>query len=202
MTTTPTSAPASAAASSRSADVAAFVAGGLAAALGIAIGELMAGLVPGAPSLVIAIGDTVIENQPPGAKELIVELFGSNNKLALNVGIIVTAILIAGLLGVAGRRSWTVPVVGFGVAAAAGLLAAFTRPLVEPLYAVFTLALAVLVALGALRLMLSLTRPAWSSAPPFGLAPTCTWTGCWWSATRLTSPTACPGGSPPAADPQ
>ena len=94
---------------SRSADVAAFVAGGLAAALGIAIGELMAGLIAGAPSLVIAIGDIVIENQPPGAKELVVELFGSNNKLALNVGIVITAIVIAGLLGVAGRRNFGRP---------------------------------------------------------------------------------------------
>ncbi len=165
MTTTPTTAPASGAASSRSADVAAFIAGGLAAALGIAIGELMAGLIPGAPSLVIAIGDTVIENQPPGAKELIVELFGSNNKLALNVGIIAAAIFIAGLLGVAGRRSWTVPVVGFGIAGAAGLLAALTRPLVEPLWAVITLVLAIFVALVALRLMLAATRPAWSDGP-------------------------------------
>ena len=84
---------------SRSADVAAFVAGGLAAALGIAIGELIAGLVAGAPSLVIAIGDLVIANQPPGGKELFVELFGEADKLVLNVLIVVGAVLIAGLLG-------------------------------------------------------------------------------------------------------
>jgi DMSO/TMAO reductase YedYZ molybdopterin-dependent catalytic subunit len=122
----------------------------------------MAGLIPGAPSLVIAIGDFVIENQPPGAKELIVELFGSNNKLALNVGITISAILIAGLLGVAARRKWTIAVVGFGVAGVFGLYAALTSPLVEPLYAVITLVAAILIALGALRLMLSATRPAWA----------------------------------------
>jgi DMSO/TMAO reductase YedYZ molybdopterin-dependent catalytic subunit len=122
----------------------------------------MAGLIPGAPSLVIAIGDFVIENQPPGAKELIVELFGSNNKLALNVGITISAILIAGLLGVAARRKWTIAVVGFGVAGVFGLYAALTSPLVEPLYAVITLVAAILMALGALRLMLSATRPAWA----------------------------------------
>ena len=180
MTTTPTTAPASGAASSRSADVAAFVAGGLAAALGIAISELMAGLIPGAPSLVIAIGDFVIENQPPGAKELIVELFGSNNKLALNAGILVSAILIAGVLGVAGRRSWTVPMVGFGIAGAFGLYASLTRPLVEPLFAAFTVVVAILVALGALRLMLSATSPAWADAPSAEPAP----------ATVPTAPTA------------
>ncbi len=165
MTTTPVTAPDSGAVRSRSADIAAFIAGGLAAALGIAIGELMAGLIDGAPSLIIAIGDTVIENQPPGAKELIVELFGTNNKLALNAGIAITAILIAGLLGVAGRRNWLVPVAGFVVAGAVGLGAALTRPLVEPALAVVTIALAIGAALAALRLMLAYTAPAWGRAP-------------------------------------
>ncbi|MFO7532281.1 MAG: hypothetical protein R6W93_07435, partial [Candidatus Limnocylindrales bacterium] len=144
--------------------MAAFIAGGLAAGVGIAIGELMAGLIVGAPSLVIAIGDTVIENQPPGAKELMVELFGSDNKLALNVGIVATSILLAGVLGVTGRRSWNVPVLGFGVAGAVGLLAALSRPLVEPLWAVVTVVTAVIMALAALRLMLATTRPAWAGS--------------------------------------
>ena len=166
MTTTPTSTPAPQASTSRTADIAAFVAGGLAAGLGIAIGELMAGLVSGAPSLIIAIGDFVIENQPPGAKELIVELFGTNNKLALNVGITMTAILIAGVLGVIGRRSWVVPVAGFVVAGAAGLGAALTRPLVEPVLAVVTIVLAIGVALAALRWMLGFTGPRWAAPAP------------------------------------
>ncbi len=145
------------------ADVAAFAAGGLAAALGIAIAEVMAGVIATAPSLVIAIGDLVIENQPPGAKELIVELFGSNNKLALNVGIIIAAIIIAGLLGVAGRRSWSVPLVGFVLAGAVGLFASLTRPLIDPLLAVITVAISITVALAALRLMLRATGPVWAT---------------------------------------
>ena len=161
MTTPATTSSAPHAARSRSADLAAFVAGGLAAALGIAIGELMAGLIAGAPSLIIAIGDTVIENQPPGAKELIVELFGSNNKLALNIGIAISAILIAGLLGLAGRRNWLVPVAGFVVAGAVGLGAALTRPLIDPVLAVVTIVLAIGIALAALRLMLGFTGPSW-----------------------------------------
>lgn len=147
----------------RGADVAAFVAGGLAAALGIAIAEVMAGVIATAPSLVIAIGDLVIENQPPGAKELIVELFGSNNKLALNVGIVIAAIVIAGLLGIAGRRSWSVPLVGFVLAGAVGLFAALTRPLIDPLLAVITVASSITIALVALRMMLRATGPAWAA---------------------------------------
>jgi DMSO/TMAO reductase YedYZ molybdopterin-dependent catalytic subunit len=93
-----------------------------------------------------------------------VELFGSDNKLALNVGIVATSFLLAGVLGVAGRRSWNVPVFGFGVAGAVGLLAALSRPLVEPLWAVVTVVTAVIMALAALRLMLATTRPAWAGS--------------------------------------
>ncbi len=151
---------------SRSADLAAFLAGGLAAGLAIAIGELMAGLIVGAPSLVIAIGDFIIENQPDWAKDVAVGLFGTNDKLALNASIVIGAVLIAGLLGVAGRRSWNVPLIGFGIAGALGLLAALTRPLVSPLWAVITVVGAIVVALVALRLMLAATSPAWATGPP------------------------------------
>jgi DMSO/TMAO reductase YedYZ molybdopterin-dependent catalytic subunit len=140
------------------------VAGGLAAALGIAIGELMAGLIVGAPSLIVAIGDTVIEYQPPGAKELVVELFGESDKLVFGAAIVVAAILIAGLLGVAGRRNWIVPMAGFVVAGVVGLGAALTRPLVDPVLAVVTIVLAIGLALAALRLMLGYTSPAWGAS--------------------------------------
>ena len=168
MTTLTAPPPTHRATASRSADLAAFLAGGLAAGLGIAISELMAGLIVGAPSLVIAIGDFIIENQPDWAKDVAVGLFGSNDKAALNASIVMSALLIAGLLGVAGRRSWTVPLIGFGIAGVLGLLAALTRPLVSPLWAVVTVVVAIALALIALRLLLAATRPAWAAAaaPP------------------------------------
>ncbi|MDQ2964287.1 MAG: hypothetical protein M3R57_00330, partial [Chloroflexota bacterium] len=58
------------------------VAGAVAAGASIGAAELFAGLLPGAPSLVTAIGALVISLQPPGAKELAVTLFGLNDKLA------------------------------------------------------------------------------------------------------------------------
>jgi hypothetical protein len=54
----------------------AALAGLVAGGLGVAVAELIAGLVPGAPSLVLAIGSGVIELQPPGAKQFVVDLFG------------------------------------------------------------------------------------------------------------------------------
>ena len=115
MSTLDLATPAQAQPRGRSLDIAAFVAGALAAALGIAIGELIGGLIAGAPSLVIAIGDLVIELQPPGAKDLFVTLFGEADKLVLNLMIVGAAILIAGGLGIAGRRRFAVPTVGFAV---------------------------------------------------------------------------------------
>jgi DMSO/TMAO reductase YedYZ molybdopterin-dependent catalytic subunit len=174
MTTTSTSVPSSGVTPTRSADIAAFVAGGLAAAFGIAIGELIAGLVVGAPSLVIAIGDLVIDLQPPGGKEIFVELFGQADKLVLNIMIVGAAILIAGVLGVAGRRNWSIPVAGFTIAAVAGLVAALSQPLNDPILSVITVAVAILAALAVLRLMLSATQPAWGRGAGTAAAATTT----------------------------
>ena len=47
---------------------AAAIAGLLAGGAALAFSELLAGLIPGAPSLIIAVGGLVIALQPPGAK--------------------------------------------------------------------------------------------------------------------------------------
>ena len=174
MSTVDVASPALSRPSHRSLDAAAFVAGALAAALGIAIGELIAGLVAGAPSLVIAIGDLIIELQPAGAKDIFVELFGQQDKLVLNLMIVGASVLIAGLLGVAARRRFGAAILGFGVAGVVGLTAALRQPLTEPLLALITVIVAIGGALVALRMMLSLTRPAWAApvsptAPPTGV---------------------------------
>src|SRR5438874_2323490 len=96
----------------RSADLAAAVAGAVAGAAGIAVAELIAGLITGAPSLIIAIGDLLIRLQPPGAKDLVVGLFGTNDKLALNVLIVVVAVALAAAIGIVGRRRWRAAMVG------------------------------------------------------------------------------------------
>src|SRR4051794_41550000 len=74
---------------------AAATAGAVAAVVAIGISELLAGFLPGAPSLVVAIGQTVIDFQPPGAKDVVVGLFGTNDKAALEILIVVVAIAIA-----------------------------------------------------------------------------------------------------------
>ncbi len=59
--------------------------GAVAAAAALGVSELLAGLLPGATSLVAAVGQVVIDLQPPGAKDFVVALFGTNDKLALEI---------------------------------------------------------------------------------------------------------------------
>ena len=94
------------------------LAGVAAGAAGIAASELAAGLLPGFPSLVVAVGTQVIALQPPGAKDLMVNLFGTNDKLALNIFIVAVALIVAAGVGLLARRhggAATLVIVGFGV---------------------------------------------------------------------------------------
>ncbi len=58
------------------------VCGVAAAAVAIGVGEIVAALL-GSGSIISAVGALVISLQPPGAKDLMVTLFGENDKLAL-----------------------------------------------------------------------------------------------------------------------
>ena len=104
------------------------IAGAVGALAGIGLSELVAGFL-GAPSLLAAIGGFVIDNQPPGAKDLVVSLFGTNDKLALETLIVaVAAVVGAGLGIVAVRASFALAAVGFGVFAVAGFFASLRMP--------------------------------------------------------------------------
>jgi len=148
----------------RGAVLASAAAGAVAAGVALAVGELVAAAVQGAPSLVIAIGDLVIGLQPPGAKDLVVELFGTNDKLALNLLIVVATVAIAAAVGIAGRRRWRTAVAGFGLAGGAALFAVLREPLVSPVLAVPTVVGALGASLLVLRGLLAMTAPAWRPA--------------------------------------
>src|SRR5918999_2338412 len=81
----------------------AAVAGLVAGAAALGVGELLAGLIPGARSLVVAIGDLVISLQPPGAKQFVVDLVGEADKLILNLLIVAVALGAATGLGLLAR---------------------------------------------------------------------------------------------------
>jgi DMSO/TMAO reductase YedYZ molybdopterin-dependent catalytic subunit len=139
---------------------AAALAGLVAGGLGVAVAELIAGLLPGAPSLVLAIGSGVIELQPPGAKQLVVDLFGEADKLILNLAVAAMALAIGAALGVLALRSWRLAVSGF---AAIGVLAFGASRLEgeanDLILSALTAAIAVAVAVYALRWLLRVATP-------------------------------------------
>lgn len=100
------------------------VAGLVAAAVALGAGELVSAAAdPGGPSLVRAVGSSFIDRFAASLKDLAVALFGTNDKAALLVGIVVVSLAVGAVLGVAAvRRPW-VAAVGFGAFGLVGALA-------------------------------------------------------------------------------
>jgi len=101
------------------------LAGVSAVAAAIAVSELAGGLIPGASSAITAIGSLVISLQPPGAKDLVVSLFGTNDKLALNLAVGIAGLGIGSAAGVLAIRHlrWAGALFGgFGLLALAAVL--------------------------------------------------------------------------------
>lgn len=140
------------------------MAGVVAGAVAMATAELLAGLVPGVPSLVIAVGSLVIALQPPGAKDLVATLFGTNDKLVLNAAVVLVGLLVAGAAGILARRSLVrgaTVFVAFGVLALVGTT---TNPLVATPLALLNVVVA--VAAGILTLVSLISLAIVGSAPP------------------------------------
>ncbi|MBI3745354.1 MAG: molybdopterin-dependent oxidoreductase [Chloroflexi bacterium] len=112
--------------------LAAAFAGIAATAAALATGELGAGLLPGAPSPVVAVGRTLIDLQPPGAKEVVVSLFGTADKLALQVLVVAVALLVGAGIGVLGRHRPGAAMAVLGGFVVVGVVAALRDPATSP----------------------------------------------------------------------
>ncbi|HEV3486927.1 MAG TPA: hypothetical protein VG106_16060, partial [Vicinamibacterales bacterium] len=121
-----------------------FACGVAAASVAIGVAEIAAGLVDGR-SIIAGVGSLVIALQPPGGKDLMVALFGENDKLALEVMTAVGGVLLGGVLGLVGARNVRLAIGGF---AAAGL-AAFLVLQRDPLASVIQSAITSTAAVGA-----------------------------------------------------
>jgi len=110
----------------------------------LATSELIAGLIPG--RAIAGQSRWVLRRlplQPPGAKDVMTSLFGTNDKAALNVLVIAAVIVIAAGAGVVAARRFRVGAflfVLFGVVAAFGPPP--RQPLVAPVPAIATAAVA------------------------------------------------------------
>jgi DMSO/TMAO reductase YedYZ molybdopterin-dependent catalytic subunit len=109
---------------SRSATAAASAAGIAAAALALGVSEGIGGVLPGATSLVAAVGQVVIDLQPPGAKDVVVSLFGTNDKLALEVVVVLASLAFGAALGILAVRQFVPAALAFGAFGLGGFAAA------------------------------------------------------------------------------
>ena len=143
---------------------AAALAGVAAGAAALGVAELLAGILPGAASPIIAIGDLVISLQPPGAKQFVVDLFGTADKLVLNLFIAAVAIAGAAGIGILARSRPGVATLGFGAAGLLALAAGLRDPLSEPITTFLVVVAAVVTGVVVLRWLLRLAAPAATEA--------------------------------------
>jgi DMSO/TMAO reductase YedYZ molybdopterin-dependent catalytic subunit len=114
------SAPAS---SKRSTTAIGALAGIVAAIVALGVAELIAGIRQQWRSPVIDVGDRVIDNVPPFVKDFAIETFGTNDKPALLIGIGVSLLVSAAVIGALSfRKRIEIGLLGIG---AFGLIGAF-----------------------------------------------------------------------------
>ncbi len=135
---------------------AAAIAGLAAGAAALGIAELIAGLLPGAASPIIAVGDLVIALQPPGAKQFVVDLFGEADKLILNLFIAAVAVGLAAGVGILARTRPGLARIILAGGGLAALGAGVRDPLSEPLTTLLVAATAVAIAIAVLGWLLRL----------------------------------------------
>lgn len=94
------------------------LAGLLAATVGLAVGELVASVFDAAGPVVV-VGDGVVDRVPPNVKRWAISTFGTNDKTALLVGVVIITLLYAAFVGHATTRRFVNGL--FGVVAFAGV---------------------------------------------------------------------------------
>ena len=151
---------------------AAAIAGVAAGAAALGASELLAGVLPGAASPIIAVGDLVIALQPPGAKQFVVDLVGEADKLVLNLFIAAVALAITAVIGVLARTRPGLARIAIALGGILALGAGLRDPLAEPITTLIVAAGAVAVAMWLLgrlmRLAVELGTPPVAEMPDWG----------------------------------
>ncbi len=98
------------------------LAGAIAAAVALAVGEVVAALV-GTKSLVVAVGDSIIQLAPGSVAREAIDTLGGRNKPTLVFSIVVACLLLGAALGVVAHRRRVAGPIGFAVFAGVGVWA-------------------------------------------------------------------------------
>jgi DMSO/TMAO reductase YedYZ molybdopterin-dependent catalytic subunit len=159
---------------------AAALAGLVSAGVALGAGELIAGVDDGLASPVEAVASEVINRVPRSVERFAIETFGSNDKLALVIGILALSAAFGLVLGVVSRRRPRVAALGLAAFASVGVLASAAGPQAS-LTAGLPSVVAGLVGVVCLRSLMSRAPSRGAStrgvagngdAPPAATAPT------------------------------
>ncbi|MHA7294936.1 molybdopterin-dependent oxidoreductase [Arthrobacter sp. HLT1-21] len=90
----------------------AALAGIVSAGLVLGVAELLGAFLTARAAPLIALGSTFIDFTPPWLKDFAIATFGTNDKVALFVGMGVTIVVLAAILGVVAYRKWVFGVAG------------------------------------------------------------------------------------------
>jgi DMSO/TMAO reductase YedYZ molybdopterin-dependent catalytic subunit len=142
----------------------AALAGAAAAAIALAAAELVAGLFPSVPSLVVAVADVVVDTTPGTVVRWTIDTLGRHQKNALIAGTVVLAIAVGALLGLAARRRFWAGAAGFAAFGGFGAWAA-ARGESSITASVLTAALAAAAGVAVLWWLLARAAPAAAPAP-------------------------------------
>ncbi len=135
----------------------AALAGVAAAAVVLAVAELIGAFFTARATPAIALGSTFIDFTPPWLKDFAIATFGTNDKAALFVGMGLTILVLACVLGVVAYRKWALGVLGVLFMGAVIVASVVTRAGVKPLDAIPT----VLGTLAGLVVLRVLVAPLW-----------------------------------------
>jgi DMSO/TMAO reductase YedYZ molybdopterin-dependent catalytic subunit len=148
------------------------VAGALAVGAAIAAGELLAGLLGGVPSPLLAVARFIVDVQPPGAKELVVALFGENDKAAFQIFIVLVALGVGAWLGRLQPRQPALAATVLAAFTGAGFLASLREPAASLALAVAAAGIEAVIGIVLLQRLVPIAlEPAASKPSPSASMP-------------------------------
>lgn len=95
--------------------------------MALGAGELVSSLNARSPSLLLSVGQRVIERAPPAAEDWVISVLGQNDKAGLVVTMALVALALGAMVGRAAERSFPVGGLLFAVAGGAGAWATLSR---------------------------------------------------------------------------
>jgi DMSO/TMAO reductase YedYZ molybdopterin-dependent catalytic subunit len=147
------------------------VAGMVAAAVALGVTELISGFRDAHQSLVVIVGNGVIDLSPSFLTRFGIDTFGTGDKPALVVGIIVISLAVGyGIGRAAVARKW-IPLAVFDAFAVVGIVAALNDDLADGTVSVFAALLGAAAGVATFYALLAVLRGGVSLAPPPAPSP-------------------------------